>query len=364
MIERKHHIGAILIVIGIFIAIVLYRETAKSTHITVPIDTKNITEQKTPTPTHIPTIELSAWLPSFQEREALTSIGSASSSLSTILPEWYQLDYTGKLVTSALPVQTEIRQLAKEASVRIMPSVTANDPDRISTFLSHPDWIDLAVKRIAGDAKTYFYLGVDIRFDSVPATQAATFLNFVKAVQDALARQEQITSVTLPFKASRFEERIAAFPIESLSKMVDEIRLFLIPYAGSNAQESPPLSFNEISTILKQAKQMIPTDKLVIGLPVTAADWDNRVTVEHTYTESVDFAKKGKVELVRSQDTKFLTSTFLYQGLPHTVYIPDANTISQLVLMLVGQDVRKISLWYISGEDGALWKDGTLFQKK
>lgn len=352
--ERKYHIGAFLFVVGLCIAYTVLKESKTTTTITSPFD--GMSERSLPTVTPTPqAIEFSAWLPSFQEGQALSSIGSGSALLSTILPEWYQIDHTGHIVNSALPVRTEILQLTKEAKIRILPSVTANDPDRISAFLSHPEYIKQGVERLRTEAKAYFYVGIDVRFDNIPATQAGTFIEFIKTLQDSLSRQEQILSITVPFKASQFTEKIAAFPLDSFVHIADELRLFLVPYAGTNDREVTPLSFNDLATILSLAKQTIPKEKLVIGIPVTSADWDNRLVIEQPYKATVAEVTAQHGSLIRSKDSGFLTTTFLSRGLPHTVFIPDARTIQEVVALISKSGVQRISFWYISGEDPNVW---------
>ncbi len=126
--------------------------------------------------------------------------------------------------------------------------------------------------------------GVQIDFEAVSSNDAEAFHEFLKMIKKGL-EPEKIFSIALPSRVSAVEGD--AFDYTIISGIVDRVYIMAYDQHWSTSKPGPVASLSWCRDIITFAKNIIPAEKLIMGIPLYGREWQER------------FIKAKKVKVVK-----------------------------------------------------------------
>lgn len=354
----RHHLIAITILVGGILTLFSFHTLRSSHQLISPLLSQNVLSNSVINISPTPSTKFTAGFPATEEIRALESIKKSNGHLTTIFPVWYELNIQGEPKLILSDNKNNIRQLASEAKILLIPSITNNtDPKRTHLFLSSYEKRQSFIKTLLLDAKAYNYAGYDLYWNQIMASDSATFLSFARSLNLELAASERILSITVTApngKPSEWEETIG----DSWRNASRITEYFCVMAFQDNSQTSAPqlpVTIPWFINLLRYAKEIIPPEKLVIGLPTYGYDMSNKQTTREQYADIQKLAGDKKITWIRNTNSDNLTATYSAQGVIHTIWTEDSQSINRKIQIAKTYQINRFSLWFLGGEDSNLW---------
>jgi spore germination protein len=192
--------------------------------------------------------------------------------------------------------------------------------------------------------------GINIDLESIRKEEKEYFESFLQEIKDKMP-EGKILSVALPARVRKFSD---AYDYEKISKIVDRAIIMAYDEHYSGGPPGAICSLNWCKRVTKYAKSTIPTNKLVIGLPLYGRVWQKqKIAKALKYFQTLDLWKKYSSIVHRETDkTPYFTFKEVVDGI---VYFEDPKSLKSKLDLYESENIKSISLWRISQEPAALW---------
>lgn len=328
-----YHISSLLFILGIILIGLTLKDIFVQQKIISPLLPTSATVTKQPTPT--PTSVLSAWVSAALPTSVYDDQIFLRNTVTTILPLWYSLDRSGNIV------QTE--KEASSSAHYILPVVTDNnDPSRIHAFLESKEKQQQGIELLVDDASLHRYAGYDINWQNLDGNDAKAYLSFLHDLHLKLAASERILSVTVtapPNGSSGWGDTIGIM-WPTLASTVDYLRIMMYNQEAQRSQNEPLIDPFWYQNVIRFASEILPKEKIIIGLPI--------VTVESKGRQQQYRSDKKPLEWQRDVASGELTATVSAQGVLHTVWREDTESIEAKKRLAQQYNIFQFSFWYMN----------------
>jgi len=237
--------------------------------------------------------------------------------------------------------------------------------------------------------------GVQIDFEAVADRDGADFREFLRLVKAGM-EPGKIFSVALPSRVSALPGD--AYDYSIISGIVDRVFIMAYDQHWSTSKPGPVASLTWCRNIITYAKQTVPADKLIMGIPLYGREWKEKkikartVKVKEYKTVKAANSKKGKtkkkvvvrtvkiparVEVssrsVRSCNLpdiesssrgkkeysvdKGLTMKIKYSKSSNGILYCDDVKATKEKFLLYREFVDSVGFWRLGMQDPALWKE-------
>ncbi len=195
------------------------------------------------------------------------------------------------------------------------------------------------------------YDGIQIDFESIHPDDGAAFLSFLKEIKKNLSK-EKIVSIALP---ARFKEASDAYPYKKISEIVDKV---LIMAYDEHWRTGPPgtiASLDWCKKVCAYAKDVIPSNKLVMGIPLYGRVWQKQeVARPLKYFETLDLWKQHSSTVQRHADG---SPYFEYkETVDAIVHFEDLQSLKTKLNHYQSANIPAVGFWRLSQEPAALWQ--------
>lgn len=144
--------------------------------------------------------------------------------------------------------------------------------------------------------------GIQIDFEAVADRDAAAFHEFLKMIKAGM-EPGKVFSVALPSRVSAIPGD--AYDYSIISSIVDKVYIMAYDQHWSTSKPGPVASLSWCRSIMDFAKNVIPADKLVMGIPLYGREWEERYVkgkkikvVEYKKVAAGKKSKKSKYKKV------------------------------------------------------------------
>lgn len=151
--------------------------------------------------------------------------------------------------------------------------------------------------------------GVQIDFEAVYKKDAAAFHEFLRMIKNGL-EPEKVFSVALPSRVSAVDGD--AFDYSIISGIADRVYIMAYDQHWSTSKPGPVASLSWCKSIIDFARNVIPSEKLIMGIPLYGRQWDER----HVRGKKVKVVEYKKIASGKKTDKK------KYKKVVRTVKIP------------------------------------------
>ena len=201
------------------------------------------------------------------------------------------------------------------------------------------------VVRVSAD-----YDGVQIDFESIRPQEGQAYVSFLRDLRKQLPA-DRILSVALPARVRDMQD---GYRYKEIGQIVDRVVIMAYDehYRGSKPGSIASLAW--CRRVESFARQEIPQDRLVMGLPVYGRVWQSPAVAKALkYTQLLDLWKEHRSIVKREADA---TPYFTFQTqVEATVYYEDEQSIVKKLGLYQSEGIRGIALWRLTQEPAAIW---------
>ena len=132
--------------------------------------------------------------------------------------------------------------------------------------------------------------GVQIDFEAISPEDGDNFQEFLKLIKAGLEPGKTL-SVALPAKTRKVKD---AYDYKAISEIVDRVFIMAYDQHWSTSKPGPVASLSWGLNILNYAVTEIPSDKLIMGIPLYGRSWKNIKIVKRIHQKKKHAANKKK----------------------------------------------------------------------
>lgn len=313
---------------------------------------------------------VSAWLPSWDVQEAMTSLESNKNTIDVVSPFWYHVNGDGTLSPTKNSEDQVVIDFAKENNLPIIPTISNSfDGKKITGFLNDEAQRTQNIQNIVNKVLEMNYDGIDIDYEGILSTDMDAFTTYIKELHEALTPHGRKLTIAVMAKSyammPMFGERGQDWP--ELAKYVDEFRIMTYDYGWSGSNPRPVAPHYWVEEVVKYAVDHVPTEKIRLGVPFYAYAWSNngaeggKEFYSYTYKTILGIVDKYKVDFQYNPREKTNRLFYLSENDDRTPVAPfeiwTENRVSlEAKLALVDKyHLGGIAIWRLGNEDTENW---------
>jgi peptidoglycan-N-acetylglucosamine deacetylase len=200
--------------------------------------------------------------------------------------------------------------------------------------------------------------GIVVDFEEVPDASQAHFRAFIGKLAPALHSVGLKLMIALP-------ARDDAYDYEFFGQQCDAIVLMNYDQHWLTSPPGPIAAQDWFVENLRQVLDVVPAQKIVVGIANYAYDWTEGqdwaepLTYQGALVRARDFRPDEKPEQVIDFDDAALNPTFAYdddEGKGHEVWFLDAVTAANQWMIAQNYNVRGVAIWVLGSTDPSIWK--------
>ncbi|MBK8750473.1 MAG: glycosyltransferase [Candidatus Competibacteraceae bacterium] len=291
---------------------------------------------------------------------SMSSLKENLDSLDLVIPEWLHLAGEDGSVREDDPNRTaQVVQYirTRRPDLRIMPLVnnwsgSEWEGAKLGRMLMNPAARARVIEQLVAYADRNGFAGISIDFESIPVKAQPDFRRFIAELYAVLHPKNLQLSINVPASDP-------AFNYSELARHADYLILMAYDEHWATGTAGPIASLHWFADVLRQRQRDVPAQKMIVAIGNYGYDWikDSHHAEEMTFEEAVLTAKEseGNIRL----DPVSLNPTFDYaddDGHIHHVWLLDAVTAFNQMVIARPIQPRGFALWRLGGEDPSLWQ--------
>jgi spore germination protein YaaH len=285
--------------------------------------------------------------------------------IGVIYPTYYTCNGAGALEGTNNPLWTKWAQ-ARE--VQVLPRINCQSSTVVNDILTNStmrtQWLNQLMQLVDNNG----YNGLNIDFESGPATDRAALTSFVSDLAQRLHAQGKRLSICLSAttNGSPTASRSGIFDYQALGQTVDYP---IVMGWGLHWATSAPGSQDDITwerQVLNYVASLPDHAKFIAGFNLYAMDWPDGGGPNHpaaTYEYGTEVARLAQFGATATRDTASDSMTASYtdaQGMPHVVWFENAATDADRIALAKSDGLGGVAFWRLGAEDQGLWSDPLL----
>jgi spore germination protein len=253
-----------------------------------------------------------------------------------------------------------ILKIAHEQNVSPILVITniagrAFSSDRAAAILRNPDIQDTLMTNILDMLKEKGYTGLNIDFEYVYPADRENYNHFLRKVVDRLHPEGYTVSTAIAPKVRADQAGLLyeAHDYAAHGEIVDYVVIMTYEWGWAGGKPWAIAPINEVRKVLDYAVTAIPSEKILMGVPLYGRDW-KIPWVQGTYAKTV--SPKGAVNLsakygvaISYNDTDE-SPFFKYtdeSGQQHEVWFEDARSMQAKYNIVKEYNLRGLSFWVL-----------------
>lgn len=288
-------------------------------------------------------------------------------------PQWYVPTTQGQVTfLSGVDAQAVSNTEAEAFSrhVALLPSIdnfTGSWNDELIVHILHnPSTRAAHISAITRLVETHHWEGIDIDYESLPASARSDFSAFIADLARALHAHHARLSVTVHAKTAEPGDWSGAQAQDwrALGQAADEVRIMAYDYSTLADPPGPIAPVTWVEQVLTLATREVSRQKIMLGLPTYGYDWTDghQATEQEANTQDLQWedimALAQAHHATENWDTKSASPWFTYtdaQGQRHTVWFENARSLQVKLTLASNAGVGGVFLWRLGGVDPAIW---------
>lgn len=298
----------------------------------------------------------SSWMPLYASG-GLQSTQRNAGRLTESNPVWYQFRTDGTIVAMAGAEDPTWR--AAMTGTEILPTVQNLVNGGFDKALAVQ--VLRSAKTREAHAESIFqvvvkngYDGIDIDYEKLPYTSRADFVAFLEVLAAKLHSAGKKLSVTVYAKTSGSPtwDGAGGHDYYGIGRVADLVKLMIYPYSYSGTGAGPLSPLAWIDQVVTYAESVMPSAKVVVGLPWYGKDWSGTAASSITWPQAMSLLSAHSATLQRDANGE---ATFTYPN--HTVFFNDAASYDRKVDLVLQRHPRVAGFahWANGQEDPAVW---------
>ncbi|GMA63420.1 glycosyl hydrolase family 18 protein [Alicyclobacillus fastidiosus] len=196
------------------------------------------------------------------------------------------------------------------------------------------------------------FVGVNIDFEMLPTSSRAEFSQFLTSLQKALHDAGKKLSVDVP----AVTDANSAYNYSVIGQNSDEVMVMAYDYSYPGGPAGPIAPVPWVKQVMSYATSQIPSNKVLLGIPVYGYDWANGKTTALTLNQVDQLLSSNSITPEWDATDEEPYFTYTESGVQHTVYYENAESISDKLQIAKADNLRGIAIWRIGLEDSQVWQ--------
>jgi spore germination protein YaaH len=293
-----------------------------------------------------------------------------------LVPTWYGVDAAGLVQGAPNPF---VLKLAKEKKLPVMPiiSMTAGR-DGFHKLLLDQAAQQRAIDALLVQARLHGFDGYQFDFENIAWTDRDAFTAFAQRTAQAMHQAGFHLSIAAvpnapgyagqgPFSKWMWEYWRGAYDLKALGACMDFVSLMTYDQHTRWTTPGPVAGWGWTIEQLDYALQVIPKEKLSLGIPLYGYRWyagnpvfgtEERSNISADYIdadESMPLAKEYGARIQWDPDEHEAFYWFYRDQMREWVWMPDARSFRDRYELTKQRGLVGFSSWVLGAEDPAVW---------
>lgn len=298
------------------------------------------------------------------DKDSFSSLKRWGSVLDEVSPYWYWSFENGSVLRTHEDAENvEYVTYCRQNGIGIIPMVSNNhDPDVVTTICRDQLVQERHISELLNITLKFNFDGLDINYESIRTEDRDVYSNFISNLSLRFGSKGRILSVSVfPKVADReYREGPDAYDYLKLGQSADQVRVMAYNLHWSSSPISGPIhSYDWVDTVLTYTSTVIPSKKVVLGVPQFSYDWkvkkDGRtlsVAENRSYGDIQSIIKEYNA--LRQWDHVARTPYLEYKGKDgylHALHYTDMESLYHELKLLNKHSLGGIAVWKVGGED-------------
>ncbi len=269
--------------------------------------------------------------------------------LTGIIPFWYTINSAGVISGQTNPSVLQIaakHNLWTFALVENMAGQSVFGP-----LLNSPANSDRAIENMLTLVEDNGYDGVNLDWEGIAPGEQNNFTAFVAHLSAVFHRHGYYVTLSLPAETGYEPDNswTGAYNYAALAKSADLLMIMAYDEHYAGGSPGPIASPSWVKAVLNYTISVVPTNKVILGIPGYGYDWGGAGTVALSYSQAQSLEQQytGKTDL----------NHFVYvqDGQVHSVWFEDTQSLLSKINLVSDYGLRGIALWRLGIEDPKMW---------
>lgn len=264
----------------------------------------------------------------------------------------------------------ELIQIALEfnvAPIMVLAPMTADETfsnEIAHAVFTNPEAQNNLINNIIANMQAKKYRGLDIDFEFVLPEDAQGFISFIENIQSRLKPLGFTLSVALAPKTSGEQAGLlyTAHNYPVIGATADFVLLMTYEWGYTFGPPMATAPLNNVRQVLEYGVSVIPTNKILMGIPNYAYDWPLPFVKGQTAAESisnVEAIERAAQNNVTIEFDPVAQAPFYYytnaQGIQHVVWFDDARSMEAKFRLIPEFKLAGAGIWQIMNFFAQMW---------
>ena len=289
------------------------------------------------------------------DHQSYASLEKNISKLNLVIPEWFFIDPTSD--TLYTNIDSKALKLMKAAGVEIMPILSNNYKqifrgESVHRILTTPAKKERLINDVIRTLKDYDFAGVNVDLEELLDSDDKVLVNFQKELYEKMhANNLLVTQDVIPFNDE--------YNFKALAKYNDYLILMAYDEHHDESKPGPISSQRWIQAALDKMDDLVPADKIILGMAGFGYDWSMKTKKASTvtYQEAIANARESDAFVDFDNDTYNLHYRYYDDANAlHEVHFTDAATNFNTLRFATEYRLAGTALWRLGSEDSRVWE--------
>ncbi len=307
--------------------------------------------------------EVAAYYVQFSETDlkSFASLQEAHQHLSNVITFQYRLDGEGNLEqVLVFPEFDQLRQqhgLSTLALIHNIGPAGSFDRDWAHQLLANDEHRQRAVQAILALMRSGDYRGVNIDLENIPPADRARYTDFIKELTTALRPDGYLVTLAVPAKTRDDPNHgwSGAFDYAALGQYADQIMLMTYDQHYAYSGPGPVAGVDWMERVLQYATQVIPTEKLLLGVPTYGYCWPESGGNGKSLSSRAALAEVMAGGITVCWDSAAQVPFYRAQG--SITYFEDYRSLRAKLYLVEKYKLSGIAIWRLGYEDARIWQE-------
>lgn len=307
-----------------------------------------------------PTKSVLAYTASYYSGDDLSykSLVSYSGLIDGIATDSYNVDGLGNITGTAPQEQIEYAN-ANKISTYAMISNSFNG-NITKVLLESGENRQNLINNILDVLKKNKYKGVNVDLEGIFYYNRGEFTQFIKDLYNTLHSQGFEVTVSIPAKIedNPKEAGTGAYDYSEIGKFSDKVMIMTYDEHWSGGSPGAIASIGWVEKIINYAINVIPNDKIMLGLAAYGYDWSSSSSNADAYTINQAYNKAYKNGVQVKWDSTSKSPYFNYTdnyGVYHSVWFENSTSIGYKLDLVNNYNLAGVAIWRLGLENADYW---------
>lgn len=279
------------------------------------------------------------------------------SNVNVLVPRWFFLESTGKFSDSSVP---SLVTWAKNNGKQVWAMIGNRfDQETTHKLLSSSSLSSEAIQTLKSYVQKYGLHGINVDFENVAASDRSLYTSFIAKLAQELHSVSAVLSVDLPPDLDT--DWSDAYNYTELAKSADYLVIMTYDEHWGGAAAGSIASLGWVENHLQKLLAQVPSDQLIMGMPLYTRDWSLSSTGATLSYEDITLADQNKRMNQYGLKPKWndtlgqYTMEYRKNGTLHKIWLEDARSLSEKLRLGMKFGVAGYAYWHIGGESPDIW---------